>query len=98
MSNWIHGCDVCQDVWPFNHISLEKIIEMDYNSLRDVVQPKFRYIEKDKVWKWKTNALNAMVNSHKRSYDKFIDIACNDENENVRRMGEWAKRKLAPTK
>lgn len=116
MGNWIYGCDVCQDVCPFNHnawsedeefpnleelgthISLEKIIEMDYNFLREVIQPKFWYIERDKVWKWKTNALNAMLNSHQRSCDEFINIACNDENENVRRMAEWVKGKSAPTR
>jgi epoxyqueuosine reductase len=109
--NWIYGCDVCQDVCPFNHnawlgdeefpnleelgthISLEKIVEMDYDFLRDVIQPKFWYIKKENVWKLKINALNAMLNNYKKSYDKSINIACNDENEKVREMAEWVKSK-----
>ena len=71
---------------------------MDYDFLRNVMQPKFWYIERDKVWKWKTNALNAMLNGYKGSYGKYIDIARNDENENVREMAEWVKRKTASPK
>ncbi|MGM9532829.1 epoxyqueuosine reductase [Intestinibacter sp.] len=77
IGSWVYGCDICQDVCPFNkdkwtededfpgleelgeHISLEKIIEMDYDFLRDVMNPKFWYMSKDDMWKWKVNALNA---------------------------------------
>lgn len=112
MGNWVYGCDVCQDVCPFNKnkwseeeefpgledlgtlISLEKIIEMDYEFLRNSMSFKFWYISKDDVWRWKTNAINAMLNNYNNSYDKHIDIACNDENKNVRKMAYWAKEKI----
>ncbi len=29
------------------------------------MQPKFWYIGETDVWKWKTNAINAMVNDYK---------------------------------
>ncbi|MDQ1279416.1 MAG: hypothetical protein QG670_678, partial [Thermoproteota archaeon] len=80
-----------------DHISLEKIIEMDYDYLRNVIQPRFWYIPLEKVWKWKMNALNAMLNTYKSGYEKYIDLACNDENEHVRRMAQWVKMKTAHT-
>jgi epoxyqueuosine reductase len=76
------------------HISLEKILEMDYTFLEKVMQPKFWYIQKTDVWKWKTNAINAMVNDYKKQYREYILYACNDSNAKVREMAEWAIQKL----
>ena len=75
------------------HISLEKIIEMDYEFLKDVMNPKFWYISKDDVWRWKTNALNAMLNNYEPKYNKYIDMALHDENEKVREMASYVKEK-----
>jgi len=77
------------------HISLEKILKMDYAFLEKVMQPKFWYIEKANVWRWKTNAINAMVNDYKEQYREYILYACNDSNEKVREMAEWAVQKLS---
>jgi epoxyqueuosine reductase len=76
------------------HISLEKILKMDYTFLENVMQPKFWYIEKHNVWRWKTNAINAMVNDYKEQYKEYIFYACNDSNAKVREMAEWAIQKL----
>ena len=76
------------------HISLEKILKMDYSFLEEVMQPKFWYIEKVDVWKWKVNAINAMVNDYKEQYREHILYACNDSNSKVREMAEWAIKKL----
>ncbi|EHJ00083.1 putative Fe-S protein [Clostridium sp. DL-VIII] len=75
-------------------ISLEKILKMDYEFLENVMQPKFWYIPKDDVWKWKVNAINAMVNDYKDQYKDSIYEACKDEHEKVREMAEWAIHKL----
>ncbi|MDQ1281274.1 MAG: hypothetical protein QG670_2539 [Thermoproteota archaeon] len=79
------------------HISLGKIVEMNYDFLRDVIHPKFWTIQKENVWKWKINALSAMLNNYKKSYDKSINIACKDENEKVREMAEWIKTEITHT-
>jgi epoxyqueuosine reductase len=76
------------------HISLEKILKMDYIFLEKVMQPKFWYIEKADVWRWKTNAINAMVNDYQKQYREYILYAYNDNNVKVREMAEWAIQKL----
>ncbi len=76
------------------HISLEKIIKMDYEFLENVMQPKFWYIPKEDVWKWKVDAINAMVNNYKEGYKESIYEACKDSHEKVREMAEWAINKL----
>ncbi|WP_315065817.1 4Fe-4S double cluster binding domain-containing protein [uncultured Clostridium sp.] len=76
------------------HISLEKIIKMDYEFLENVMQPKFWYIPKENVWKWKVDAINAMVNNYKEQYKESIYEACKDSHEKVREMAEWAINKL----
>ena len=76
------------------HISLEKILKMDYSFLEEVMQPKFWYIDKSSVWKWKVNAINVMVNDYKEQYREHILYACNDSNSKVREMAEWAINKM----
>ena len=76
------------------YISLAKILAMDYDFLEQVIQSKFWYINKEDVWKWKANAINAMVNDYKEQYKESIYVACNDNNVKVREMARWAIKKL----
>ena len=76
------------------NISLEKIVKMDYTFLEEALQKKFWYIGKNDVWRWKTNAINAMMNDYKQQYREYIYEARNDSNEKVREMAEWAIQKL----
>lgn len=112
MGSWVFGCDVCQDVCPFNknswsedeefpflselcqRLSFEQIIEADYEFLENVIQPKLWYIPQDKVWRYKTNALNSMLNAYKSEYLPLIQRACNDKNDNVQNMAKWVLSKL----
>jgi len=116
IGKWIFGCDVCQDICPFNsdkweyneyfpglnelseHISLEKIVEMDYNFLQDIMARKFWYINKDDVYKWKTNVLNAMYNDYNDSYLPCINKACSDQNCNVQIIAKKIKEKILSNK
>jgi epoxyqueuosine reductase len=73
------------------NITPEKIIEMDYEYLQGVMAKKFFYIPKEKVYKWKINALNAMSNNRNGTYLPCIKKACNDANKVVCEMAEWVK-------
>jgi len=110
--NWVYGCDVCQDICPFNknvrtaaeefpgltelsrHISLEKLVSADYSFLENTLQPKFWYIRQNDVWKWKVNAINAMVNRYKDEYRECILNARYDTQPKAREMAQWAVGKL----
>jgi epoxyqueuosine reductase len=76
------------------HISLEKIVDMDYNFLENAIAKKFFYINRDEVYKWKTNALNAMFNNYNDLYLPYIDKAYNDQNCNVQNTEKNIKEKL----
>ena len=108
IGHWIYGCDVCQDVCPFNksvrggveefpgltelsqHVSLEKLVSADYSFLENTLQPKFWYIRPSDVWKWKVNAINAMVNYYENKYRECLLNARNDSQPKVREMAQWA--------
>jgi len=76
------------------HISLEKILQMDYEFLEEVMSSKFFYIKKEDVWKWKSNVINVMMNEYKEQYRDCIYEACNDSNVKVREMAQWAIKKI----
>lgn len=76
------------------HISLEKIMTMEYSFLEEVIQRKFWYVPKEEVWKWRVNAINAMVNDYKAEYKEYILGACKDGHEKVREMAHWATDKM----
>lgn len=61
-------------------------MEADYDTLKNIVQPAFWYIPADKVWRYKTNALNVMLNDYSPEYLPAIKKACSDETEPVRKM------------
>ena len=70
-------------------LTYSKIVLADYDWLESVVQPKLWYIPKEKAWRYKTNALNAMLNHYKPEYLPVIQKACDDESAEVRAMAKW---------
>ncbi|MNP67462.1 hypothetical protein D3C76_1632990 [compost metagenome] len=60
-----------------------------------MLQKKFWYIPKDDVWKWKVNAINAMINNYKEEYKASIYDALEDSHEKVREMADFAIKKLS---
>lgn len=112
IGKWVYGCDVCQDVCPFNrkawedaeefpgleelssHLTNEELVKADYTWLHDVLQPKLWYIPEDKVWRYKTNALNAIFNNYEPEYLPLIRKACSDPSVEVRRFAQWILEQL----
>lgn len=72
-----------------SHFNYMEIVLADYDWLRSVVQPKLWYIPKGKEWRYKTNALNAMLNHYEPQYLPVIQKACFDEYAEVRDMAKW---------
>jgi epoxyqueuosine reductase len=70
-------------------LTLESIARMDEGRLADLLAEKFFYIDKGRIWQWKLNALNAMLNSYDESYAEAIEAALGDPNEQVRQMAAW---------
>lgn len=77
-----------------NYIGIEKMFQMDEETFSKHIQPKFWYINQDRVWLWKCNTIRAMANSYEAKYGDYIRQACHDSNENVREMAVWACAKL----
>ncbi|MDR3281185.1 MAG: hypothetical protein LBT23_11815 [Synergistaceae bacterium] len=76
-------------------ISADKVLRMDYGYLRDVISPKFWYIGPDDVWKWKRNAINAILNDNDEHSEERIAAARDDEDERVRAFAKAALERFA---
>lgn len=76
-------------------LTYEEIVLSDYHWLETVLQPKLWYIPKGKEWRYKTNALNAMLNNYKPDYLSVIQTACGDERSEVRKMAKWVLKELS---
>ena len=72
----------------------EGLLEMDENTYLNVINPRFWYAGKDKLWLWKCNALRHMVNSRDPEYHSLIKKSCDHEDARVRDVAQWGMRKL----
>ncbi|SMC89933.1 epoxyqueuosine reductase [Sporomusa malonica] len=71
-------------------LSLESIVAMDNEELKNQMLSKFWFIRQETVYQWKVNALRAMANSYESRYEKYIIGALSDENAQVREIAKWA--------
>lgn len=74
--------------------SLEQILTMDNNTFLNIIDPRFWYTGKDKLWLWKCNAIRAMVNSGEDRYNQLIKDACSDKDDRIHAMAVWACEQL----
>lgn len=77
-----------------DHLTDSDIILADYEWLENTLQPKLWYIPKEKVWRYKTNELNAMLNDYKEEYLPVIEKARGDKHKEVREMAKWVLAKV----
>jgi epoxyqueuosine reductase len=75
-------------------LSLEKVATADYSWLRRNLTGRFWYIGENELWKWKVNALNAMLNHYRDAYAPFLERAMGDEHLKVREMAAFARHEL----
>jgi epoxyqueuosine reductase len=71
-------------------LSPEQIMKLTYAQIQKDLMPKFFYINKDSLWRWKLNAINVMVNEFKPEYKAAIEAGLKDENEIVRQTAKQA--------
>jgi epoxyqueuosine reductase len=69
-------------------MSLEGLLAMEYKRMGELLSPKFWYIKKNDVWKWKRNVLNAMHSKWNDQYRPALDLACRDSDQRVRARAE----------
>jgi epoxyqueuosine reductase len=76
------------------HLSPERILEMDEDTYQNVVNPRFWYIGKEGMWRWKCNVLGSMINSGDSKYHPLIKKSCNHEDTRVRKLAQFGCDKL----
>jgi epoxyqueuosine reductase len=59
-----------------------------------IIHPRFWYIAKENLWIWKSNVLRAMANSGDARYHHLIKEACDDPDEHIRQMAQWAEQAI----
>lgn len=73
----------------------EKIVTMTEEYYQEKIQPKFFYLTKDELWKWKVNALCYMENNYRETWMPYITNALQDENETVRKMAAVVSQEIS---
>ncbi|MDR3218427.1 MAG: hypothetical protein LBU22_05510 [Dysgonamonadaceae bacterium] len=76
-------------------LSPVQIINLSYEEIENYLTPKFFYIKKESLWRWKLNAINMMVNEYKEEYMAPIQHALEDKYEIVREMARRALEKIS---
>lgn len=76
------------------NLSPEQIVSMDPEYYRNVISRKFFYLDENRLWRWKVNALNAMVNAYEPRYEQSIKKCLKDPDRRVREMASLVCRTL----
>ena len=76
------------------YLKPERILEMDENTYKNILNPRFWYAGEDKLWLWKCNALRSMINSGEEKYHPLIKKACNDEDARIKKIAQWGLKRL----
>jgi epoxyqueuosine reductase len=71
----------------FNPLS---ILKMSYVDIEKILMPRYFYLKERNLWKWKVNALNALLNDWKPEYADVAKIMLSDENQQVQEKAAWA--------
>jgi epoxyqueuosine reductase len=75
-------------------LSPVQINNLSYEEIETYLTPKFFYIKKESLWRWKVNAINVMVNEYNEEYMIHIQHALEDKYEILQETASWALKKL----
>ena len=76
------------------YLKPERILEMDDDTYKSIVNPRFWYSGEDALWLWKCNALRSMINSGDKKYHGLIRTSCDHEDARIREIALWGCGKL----
>jgi epoxyqueuosine reductase len=68
----------------------ESILNMDEDTYKNVLNPRFWYAGEDCLWLWKCNALRSMINSGDSMYHNIIKQNCDNADERIREIANIA--------
>jgi epoxyqueuosine reductase len=77
-----------------NFLSPSAILNASYEELESNLAEKFFYIKKENLWRWKLNAINALVNDYQEGDDMAVRNSLEDRYEIVRKKAQWALEKM----
>jgi epoxyqueuosine reductase len=80
-----------------NFLSPVVILNSSYEEIEKNLSARLFYIKKENLWRWKLNAINAMVNNYKEGYDIHIQHSLEDKYEIVREKARWALERIKRT-
>jgi len=72
----------------------ESIMDMDEDTYRNVLNPRFWYAGEDCLWLWKCNTLRSMINSGDSKYHNLIKQSCNNTDDRIKGIAKWGYEKL----
>jgi len=75
-------------------ITAESILNMDEETYRKVLNPRFWYAGENNLWLWKCNSLRAMINTGDSKYHTLIKQSCDNKDERISQMAKWGCEKL----
>jgi epoxyqueuosine reductase len=79
-------------------LSPAAILDASYEDIAKNLADTFFYIKKESLWRWKLNAINALVNGYKAGDDEYFRRALDDKYEIVRKKAQWALEKTSNTR
>ena len=72
----------------------ENVLEMDEDTYKNILNPRFFYLGESGLWKWKCNALRVLVNEGDTKYHPLIKKYSHHEDSRIREVAEWGCKKL----
>jgi len=72
----------------------ETILDMDEETYKNVLNPRFWYAGEENLWLWKCNALRVMINSGDSKYHKAIKKSCESKDARINEIAKWGCDKL----